>query len=49
MVIVVLFVIDKKAKKLMVQGLEFRFRISVRVGLRFSRLTGFGGEIGNGL
>ena len=46
----VLFVIAKKAKKnLIVQGLEYGFRISVRVGLRFSRLTGFGGEIGNGL
>ena len=32
-----------------VQGLGFGFRISVRVGLRLSRLTGLGGGMGNGL
>ena len=31
-----------------VQGLGFGFRISVRVGLRLSRLTGLGGGMGNG-
>ena len=45
-----LVIVPKKSKMVRDKGsgLGFGFKISVRVGLGLSRLTGLGGEMGNG-